>query len=92
MCKKIEDIVKRVEADLGKRKLNICFKIFFPFYTPHLSIIACLYDIVLLSFAIFFFVGQVDPRAMYSSFNQQNVTTAAYPEVIDSTSLIYDSG
>ena len=89
---KIEDIVKKVETDLGKRKLNICFKLFFPFYTPHLSIIACLYDIVLLSFAIFFFVGQVDPRAMYSSFNLQNVTTPAYPMVIESTSLIYDSG
>ena len=90
---KIEDIVKKVETDLGKRKLNICLKIFFPFYTPHLSIIACLYDIILLSFAIFFFLGQINPRAKYISDDMfQNVTTPAYPEVIESTSLIYDSG
>ena len=88
---KIEKIVKKVESDLGKRKLNVCFKIFFPFYTPHLSIISCLYDVALLSFAVFFFVGQVDSREEYITCNVfQNQTSDAGS--IETESLIYSYG
>lgn len=92
---KIESIVKKVETDVKDRNMNICFKIFFPFYTPHLAIISCLYDIILLSFAVFFFVGQerYHQRGYFIDSTFHNVTTVVYPNlIVDYTFEFYNYG
>lgn len=58
--KKISRIINAIEKDFKKRNLSVCSKICFPCYTPHLSILSCMYYLPFAAFITFYFIGQLD--------------------------------
>ena len=56
---KIYSLLMNIENLANANTRCFCKKLFFPFYSPRLVVFSCIYDVVLLSFAIFFFTGQI---------------------------------
>ena len=57
---KLDSILKKI-GNSGRiyEKTNFFRKLFYPVYSPRLIFFSCIYDIILLSFAVFYFVGQI---------------------------------
>ena len=57
---KLDSILKKIGNSGGiYEKTNFFRKLFYPVYSPRLIFFSCIYDIILLSFAVFYFVGQI---------------------------------
>ena len=80
VVQKIAKVVNTIENDLKKRKMHTCAKIFFPFYTPHLSILSCLYYLPFAAFITFYFIGQLHTgEYILCDFSESVNATAEYP-------------
>jgi len=63
IIKKLDSLLNRIGDSQEKidnsEKRSFLRKLFYPFFSPLLVFFACIYDVVLLSFAVFFFFGQL---------------------------------
>ena len=57
---KISKVVSAIESDFNERNMSVCQKMCFPFYTPYLSILSCLYYTLFLAFFAFYLASQLD--------------------------------
>ncbi len=84
--KELEELLQNIKRTLTAHKENLCRKIIFPLLTPHLVILSCIYDVVLLFFAIFYFFGRLESGEYVFCHTLSN-----YTESLNITSA-YDYG
>ena len=60
IAEKVTSILKNIDSSsVNIKQRNFFQKLFYPVYSPHLIVFSCVYDVVLLLFAVFYFVGQL---------------------------------